>query len=136
MSLKNYKISADGEFAVNEGTIKFTGTIVITHEGKGTKEEVSMKALKIEDISQDESVDESPAKSENLLEESGKEDTDTDSEDVDTDEDNDKVSSMPRMSTRSGAGREGQRSKILFHHDSDVDDDYELSQTWDVDLDL
>ena len=127
MSLKNFKISANGNIAAEGGTIKFTGTILIVNEGTTTDEEINMKALKIEDdvnVSQEGLVEESPTKSVNLLEESEEENTDTDDEDAGTDTDNDEVGVMPGMSTAAGGG-----SKILFHQDSDVDDDYELSQT-------
>ena len=87
-----------------------------------------MKTLKIQDekkLSQEPSAEQSPAKSANLLEESDEEDSDTDKDDGDeADVDGDDVPDMPRMSTNVAKG-----SKILFHHDFDVDDDYELSQT-------
>ena len=127
MSLKNFKISADGNIAAEGGTIKFTGTILIVNKGTTTDEEINMKALKIEDdvnVSQEGLVEESPIKSVNLLEESEEENMDTNDEDAGTGTDNDKASAMPGMSTATGGG-----SKMLFHHDFDVDDDYELSQT-------
>jgi len=130
MSIKNFKISANGNVAVDGNTFKFTGTIVVVNEETNIDEEINMPGLKIDDEapeSQEDSSLESPAKSVNLLEESSEDNMDSDNNEnivTGADSDDDTVTDMPATAT--GAIT---RSKILFHDGYDVEDDYGLSQT-------